>query len=60
LHDFVATVKSEDGKKIRNGFFVSEENATKFIEKSVSRGEKVTELDVPKEVTFAFVLSSVV
>jgi hypothetical protein len=51
LQDFVATTKSEDGRKIRDGFFVSEENAKKFIERSRSRGEKVTELGVPKEMT---------
>src|ERR1017187_8002297 len=51
LRDFVAETKSEDGTNIRDGFFVSEENAKRFIEKSRSRGEKVTELDVPKEVT---------
>src|SRR4051794_11796250 len=51
LQYFVATVKTDDGKKVREGFFVTQENAQKFIEKSRKRGEKVTELDVPKEVT---------
>jgi hypothetical protein len=51
LQDFVASVKTDDVKKVREGFFITQENAEKFIEKSRSRGEKVTELDVPKEVT---------
>ncbi len=51
LKDFVATVKTDDGKTIREGFFVTKGSAEKFIEKSRKRGEKVKELDVPKEVS---------
>ena len=42
--------KLEDGKRVRHGFFVSAESAEKFIERSRKRGEKTTELGVPKEV----------
>jgi hypothetical protein len=51
LYDFVSKTKVEDGKKVRHGFFVSAEAAEKFIERSHARGEKTTELSVPKEVT---------
>jgi hypothetical protein len=51
LYDFVRKTKAENGKNIRDGFFVSQESAEKFIQRSQARGEKVTELDVPKEVT---------
>jgi hypothetical protein len=51
LYDFVRETKAENGKNIRDGFFVSQESAEKFIRRSKARGEKVTELDVPKEVT---------
>ena len=64
LYDFVSEAKVEDGKKVRHGFFVSAEAAEKFIERSRKRGEKTTELSVPKElalessaqqtITFAF------
>jgi len=50
-YDFVAETKTQDGKRIREGFFVSKEGAENFIQRSQTRGEKVTELDVPKEVT---------
>ena len=53
LYDFVKNIKTEDGKKIRDGFFVTNENAEKFIQRSRARGEKVTELSVPKEVTLS-------
>src|SRR5262249_24526603 len=50
VYDFVAKIKTSDGKNVREGFFVSEENAQKFIERSRARGEKTTELEVPKDV----------
>ena len=51
LYDFVSQAKVEDGKKVRHGFFVSPESAERFIERSHARGEKTTELGVPKELT---------
>ena len=51
LYDFVDQVQVQGGKKMSNGFFVSEEAAKKFIERSHARGRKTTEVDVPKEVT---------
>jgi hypothetical protein len=51
LYDFVSETKVENGKKVRRGFFVSAESAEKFIERSRRRGEKTTELGVPKELT---------
>src|ERR1700687_495269 len=48
--DFVAKTKTDDGKKVREGFFVSEESANKFVERSRARGEKVEEQERPKEV----------
>lgn len=51
LYDFVSEAKVEDGKRVRHGFFVSAEAAEKFIERSRRRGEKTTELGVPKELT---------
>jgi hypothetical protein len=51
LYDFVSKAKVEDGKKVRHGFFVSAEAAEKFIERYCKRGEKTTELGVPKELT---------
>jgi hypothetical protein len=44
-------VKS-DGKKHREGFFVSEQSAEKFIARARTRGEKTTELPVPEEVVY--------
>jgi hypothetical protein len=51
LYDFVSEAKVEDGRKVRHGFFVSTEAAEKFIARSRKRGEKTTELGVPKELT---------
>lgn len=50
VFDFVAKTKTDDGKKVREGFFVSEESANKFVERSRARGEKITEREMPKEV----------
>jgi hypothetical protein len=51
LYDFVNTVQTDDGRTVREGFFVSQQSAEKFIERAKKRGKKVTELDVPKDVT---------
>jgi hypothetical protein len=45
------SVKS-DGKKHREGFFVSQESAEKFIARARARGEKTTELQVPEDVVY--------
>jgi len=45
------TIKS-DGKKHREGIFVTQESAEKFIARAQSRGEKTTELAIPEEVVY--------
>jgi hypothetical protein len=50
VFDFVAKTKTEDGKNVQEGFFISEESANKFVERSRARGEKITEREAPKEV----------
>ena len=44
LSDVVIPSMKPDGKKHREGFFVSKESAEKFIERSRARGEKTTEM----------------
>lgn len=50
LSDVVVPNVEPDGKKHRQGFFVSKESAEKFIKRSQARGEKTTELSVPEEI----------
>ncbi len=50
LSDVVIESPTEDGKKRREGFFISKESAEKFIERARARGEQVKELEVPEEV----------
>jgi hypothetical protein len=50
LSDVVIPSVKADGKKHREGFFVSKKSADKFIERSLARGEKTTELAVPEEI----------
>ncbi len=50
LSDVVIPSVKPDGKKHREGFFISKESAEKFIERSRARGEKTTELPVPEEI----------
>ena len=50
--DVVIPSVKPDGKKHREGFFISKESAEKFVERSRARGEKTTELQVPKEIIF--------
>ena len=50
VFDFVAKTKTDDGKNVRDGFFVSDESANKFVKRSRARGEKVEERAMPKEV----------
>jgi hypothetical protein len=45
LHNFVATIPLEDGKKQRRGFFIEPEDADRFTENARKRGERVD--DVP-------------
>jgi hypothetical protein len=52
LSDVVVESVKEDGKKHREGFFVSEESAEKFLERAQKRGDKTTELKVPQEVVY--------
>lgn len=50
LSDVVVSSVEADGKKHRQGFFVSQASAEKFIERAKARGENTTELPVPEEV----------
>jgi hypothetical protein len=50
LSDVVLENVKPDGKKHREGFFISDKSAQKFIERAGARGEKTTELAVPQEV----------
>lgn len=50
LSDVVVPSVEPDGKKHRQGFFVSKESAERFIERARARGEKTTELSVPEEI----------
>jgi len=50
LSDVVVTSVESDGKKHRQGFFISKETADKFIERARARDEKTTELRVPEEI----------
>lgn len=50
LSDVVVPSLEPDGKKHRQGFFVSKESAERFIDRSRARGEKTTELPVPEEI----------
>jgi hypothetical protein len=50
LSDVVVSSVEPDGKKHRQGIFVSQASAEKFIERASTRGEKTTELPVPNEV----------
>src|SRR3989442_1026694 len=50
LSDVVVPSVKPDGKKHREGFFISKESAERFIERSRARGEKTTELPVPEEI----------
>jgi hypothetical protein len=52
LQDKVQENVKSDGKKHREGFFVSQENAEKFIARAQARGEKTTELPIPEEVVY--------
>jgi HNH endonuclease len=50
LSDVVVSSVEPDGKKHRQGFFLSQASAERFIERASARGEKMTELPVPEEV----------
>lgn len=54
LSNVVVSSVRPDGKKHRQGFFISEDSAERFIERAQSRGEKTTELPVPKEIVYDF------
>lgn len=50
VFDKVVEGKTEDGRKIRRGFFMSKRGADKFVERAVGKGEQVVEREVPKEI----------
>jgi hypothetical protein len=52
LNDVVIPAVDTEGKKHRRGFFVSEESAQRFIQRSRARGEKTSELSVPEEIVY--------
>ncbi len=52
LSDVVVPSVESDGKKHRQGFFISKESAERFLERACARGEKTTELPVPEEIVF--------
>jgi len=49
LHDYVANIQLTNDKTVREGFFVSEEAAQRFIERARARGERTTEIQPPKD-----------
>jgi hypothetical protein len=50
LRDFVMDVVDDDGKKRRQGFFLTKEAGEKFAERQVAKGGKTIEREVPKEI----------
>lgn len=49
LHDYVTQSQSADGKTVREGFFVSEEAADRFIHRAQARGQSTTEVEPPAD-----------
>ncbi len=52
LRDKVRDTVESDGKKHREGFFVTQESAEKFIARARARGEKTNELPIPEEIVY--------
>ncbi|MCU1286389.1 MAG: hypothetical protein JWO13_2739 [Acidobacteriales bacterium] len=52
LHDFVQQVKTSDGGKVRHGFFTTNEAAERFVQAGKKRGERMTEVGLPRDLTF--------
>lgn len=50
LRDHVKDVVDDDGKKRRQGFFVTKKGFDKFAERETARGGKPIEREVPKEI----------
>lgn len=50
LRDVVVESTSVDGRRLRQGFFLTQEAAQKFTDKARDRGLKVSEQEVPKEI----------
>ena len=50
LRDYVKDVVDDDGKKRRQGFFVTKRGGEKFAEREAIRGGKLIEQEVPKEI----------
>jgi hypothetical protein len=50
LRDHVREVLDDDGKKIRKGFFVTQEGSETFAERELKRGGKLIEREVPREI----------
>ncbi len=49
LSDVVVEKEIAEGKKHRQGVFISQESAEKFVERASARGEQVKEQDLPRE-----------
>lgn len=50
LRDQVREVVDDDGKKIRQGFFVTQKGSNTFAQRESKRGGKLIEREVPKEI----------
>ena len=50
LRDVVRESTSEDGRKLRQGFFLTKEAGDKFVERARAKGLEVIEREVPREI----------
>jgi len=50
LQSVVKETVSEEGRRLRQGFFLTKEEGDKFVERARAKGLKVTELSVPSEI----------
>jgi hypothetical protein len=50
LQDYVRDVTTDDGKKIRSGFFVTKKGGDTFLERESKKGGKLIHREAPKEI----------
>ena len=50
LRDVVTESTSEDGRRLRQGFFLTKEASDRFVERAHAKGFEVTEREVPNEI----------
>jgi len=50
LSNIVINKEAQDGKKHREGFFVTKEAAERFVERCRKRGDQIKDLDLPPEI----------